>query len=157
MLHKSHRSTIRNFLLNILYHNCTFRCPFGCRCLCMLHCRNIQCIEHSPCRNGLEDSKLLRCRCRTTWRNLKQGILIIAHRVRTVWRTWKFFLTLPPEFNVALVLLGNCLALLFASAIVGAKRFLDLNQSQLARLVASQLLFLPMSVAPVMLSTLSFL
>lgn len=63
---------------------------------------------------------------------------------------------LPPELNVTLVLLHDVVALQLALADVIAEHLLDLDQPELAGLVASQFLLLPVSIATVMLSTLSF-
>lgn len=68
-----------------------------------------------------------------------------------------FFLVLPPELDVALVLFGDRMALLLASGQVRAQHLLDLDEPHLARLVAAQLLLLPIRIATAVLSTLCFL
>lgn len=68
-----------------------------------------------------------------------------------------FVLTLPPKLDVALVLLGDRLALLLASSQVGAQHLLDLDQSHLAGLVAAKFLLFPVGIATAVLSTLCFL
>lgn len=71
--------------------------------------------------------------------------------------TGKLVLALPPELDVALVLLGDRLALLLASGDVSAQHFLDFHQPHLAGLVTSQFLLLPVGIAAAVLSTLCFL
>lgn len=71
--------------------------------------------------------------------------------------TWELVLILPPELDVALVLLGDCLTLLLASHHVSAEHFLDLDEAHLACLVAAELLLLPVGIAATVFTTLRFL
>lgn len=73
-LHSSHHRMLRNSLRNILYHSCIFRCPFAFHFLCRLRCQSSRCKLSNLFRNDWRDNKLSRCRCRTTWRNLKEKI-----------------------------------------------------------------------------------
>jgi hypothetical protein len=53
--------------------------------------------------------------------------------------------------------LSDCLTLLLTTNHVSAEHFLNLNESHLARLVAAELLFLPVGITATVFSTLRFL
>lgn len=158
-LRRSRRRTTRSSRPNILYHNCTCRCPSACRCPCSLRCRSSRCRARSLCRRCWAGSKPSACWCRTSRRSLRSK-KIIKGTNGSRWSkrlTWILVLVLPPEFDVAFVLLGDRLALLLASRDVRAQHLLNLHQAHLAGLVATQFLLLPVSIATAVFSTLSLL